>query len=61
MLFVAAFHDTVKRFFIGSTPDGLPSAAAQSKITPFVAYCCNTSPLVPGWNQGRPQIPPRRP
>src|ERR1017187_9886955 len=34
MLFVvAAFRDTVKRFFIGSTPDGLPSAAAQSKIT----------------------------
>src|SRR5208283_2273345 len=37
-------RDTVKRFFIGSTPDGLPAAAAQPKIASFVAYFCNTSP-----------------
>src|ERR1019366_3360243 len=26
------FRDTVKRFFIGSTPDGLPAAAASPKL-----------------------------
>ena len=33
----------MKRFVIGSTPDGLPSTAAQPKIAPFVAYFWNFS------------------
>jgi hypothetical protein len=33
----------VKRFVIGSTPNGLPSTPAQRKIAPFVAYFCNTN------------------
>jgi hypothetical protein len=40
---VSPVRDTVKRFFIESTPDGLPPAPAQPKIAPFVAYFCNTS------------------
>jgi hypothetical protein len=41
---VSPVRDTIKRFFIGSAPYDLPSAAAQPKIAPFVAYFCNTSP-----------------
>src|SRR5271166_3697348 len=41
---VSPVRDIVKRFFIGSTPDGLPSAPVQPKIAPFVAYFYNTSP-----------------
>src|ERR1039458_1562419 len=41
---VSPVRDIVKRFAIGSTPDGLPSTPAQCKIAPFVAYFCNTSP-----------------
>src|SRR5271157_3470744 len=41
---VSPVRDTVKRVFYRSTLDGLPAAAAQPKIAPFVAYFCNTSP-----------------
>src|SRR5208337_3876487 len=41
---VSSVRDSVKRFVIGSTPDGLPSTPAQPKIGPFVTYFCNTSP-----------------
>jgi hypothetical protein len=37
-LFATLWND----FSSGSTPDGLLSTAAQPKIAPFVAYCCNT-------------------
>ena len=67
MLFVAAFHDTVKRFFIGSTPDGLPSAAAQSKIhraklrnpPRFLAHCFTLSSSLLSAGEGGSARPPR--
>src|ERR1035437_3020530 len=67
MLFVAAFHDTVKRFFIGSTPDGLPFAASQSKIhrsklrnpPRFLAHCFTLSSSLLSAGEGGSARPPR--
>src|ERR1019366_8111061 len=59
---VSLVRDTVKRFFYRSTPDGLPSAPVQPKITPFVACFCNTSPysnqLIDGFRCRLDHVPP---
>src|ERR1017187_4814499 len=41
---VSPVRNTVKRLSFGSTPDDLPSAAAQPEMAPDSARFCNTSP-----------------
>jgi hypothetical protein len=55
---ISPVRDTVKRFFIGSTPDGLPSVTATPGLPILRPFFCKTSPRpAPGKTDSAADLP----